>query len=357
MIQLDGSYHEGGGQIVRTALALSTLTGMPFEVCDIRKGRQKPGLKNQHLYCIKALEELCNARTEGAELGSCYLKFEPGKIRPKTLNIDIGTAGSITLMLQALMLPSLFAPAPLRIKIKGGTDVKWAMPFDFFDGLFLDFTRDFAEVEMDLLKRGYYPKGGGKVDIKIKPRYDFQSFSTFDEFVLKLKQDIKPIDMTVRGNLQRIRGISHASNMLEKAEVAARQARAAKQKLGCLKVPIDIKAEYCDTLSSGSGITLFAEFEEGKLGADALGERGKRSEAVGEEAAEKLIYEIRSGAAVDKHLADNLIPILALLGGQIRVSEITAHTLTNIYTVEKFLGKIFDVDSENRVIKLNEKIS
>ncbi|MCK5026139.1 MAG: RNA 3'-terminal phosphate cyclase [Nanoarchaeota archaeon] len=357
MIQLDGSYHEGGGQIVRTALALSTLTGMPFEVRDIRKGRQKPGLKNQHLYCIKALEELCNAKTEGAELGSCYLRFEPGKVKPKTLNIDIGTAGSITLMLQALLLPVLFAPAPLRIKIKGGTDVKWSMPFDFFKEMFLDFARDFAEVEMNLLKRGYYPKGGGRIDIKIKPRYDIQSFSSFGEFVLKLRQDIKPLDMTVQSDLQKIRGISHASNMLEKAEVAARQAMAAKRKMNSLGVPVDIKAEYCDTLSPGSGITLFAEFEEGKLGTDALGERGKRSEAVGEESAEKLLLEIKSGAAVDQHLADNLIPILALIGGQIRVSEITAHTLTNIYTVEKFLGKIFDVDSENRIIKVNEKIS
>lgn len=352
MIHLDGSYHEGGGQIVRTALALSTITGMAFEVCDIRKGRPNPGLKNQHLYCIKALEELCDAKTEGAELGSCELRFEPGKIRPKTINIDIGTAGSITLMLQAVLLPSLFAQAPMRIKIKGGTDVKWSMPFDFFDGLFLDFARDFAEIDINLLKRGYFPKGGGKVDIKIKPRYDLRSFSSFSEFISKLRQEIKPLDMTLQGSLQKISGISHASQMLETAEVAVRQARAAKRKLGCLEVPIDIKAEYCDTLSPGSGITLFAEFDECKLGADALGERGKKSEDVGEEAAEKLISEIRSGAAVDQHIADNLIPILALVGGQIKVSEITAHTLTNIYTVEKFLGKMFDVDSENRVISV-----
>ena len=350
MIHLDGSYHEGGGQIVRTALALSTITGMAFEVCDIRKGRPNPGLKNQHLYCIKALEELCDAKSEGAELGSCELRFEPGKIRPKTINIDIGTAGSITLMLQAVLLPSLFAQAPLKIKIKGGTDVRWSMPFDFFDGIFLDFARDFAEGDVKLLRRGYFPKGGGKIDIKIKPRYDIRSFPSFSEFISKLRQDIKPLDMTLQGSLQKISGISHASRMLETAEVAVRQARAARRRLNSLDVPTEIKAEYCDTLSPGSGITLFAEFERCKLGADALGERGKRSEDVGEEAADKLISEIQSNAAVDQHIADNLIPILALVGGKIKVSKITAHTLTNIYTVEKFLGKIFDVDEDNRII-------
>ena len=243
MIHLDGSYHEGGGQIVRTALALSTITGKPFEINNIRKGRTKPGLKNQHLYCIKALEELCNAKTEGAELGSCNLRFEPGKIIPKTINIDIGTAGSITLMLQALMLPSLFAPTPIQLNIKGGTDVKWSMPFDFFNNLFLDFTEKFAEVNINLIKRGYFPKGNGKVEIKIIPKYDIQLFSSFEEFISKLRQEIKPLNLTTQNPLQKISGISHASNMLEKAEVATRQAKAAKQKLSNLEVPIDIKTE------------------------------------------------------------------------------------------------------------------
>ncbi len=352
MIQLDGSYHEGGGQIVRTALALSTLTGKSFEVKDIRKGRPNPGLKNQHLYCIKALEHLCNAKTKGAELGSCYLKYEPGKIEPKPLNIDIGTAGSITLMMQALLLPSLFAPSELRIKIKGGTDVKWSMPFDYMNNILLPVAGNLAKVDAKLLRRGYYPKGGGKVDIKVIPLLDSQGYPCFDDFISQLRKDVSPLDITEQGELKQITGISHASIMLEKAEVADRQAKAAKRNLSSLGVPVDIKTEYCDTFSPGSGITLFAEFSKCRIGADTLGERGKRSEDVGKEAAEKLMSEIKSSAAVDKHLCDNLIPFLALIGGRIKVSEITAHALTNIYTVEKFLGKIFKIDKDNKIISV-----
>src|SRR5574342_867579 len=120
MITLDGSHGEGGGQIVRTALGLSALTGKPFEVINIRKGRPEPGLKNQHMYGIKAVQELCNAQVEGAEAGSEYLKFEPGKLMAKSLKIDMQTAGSITLILQSILLPCCFADKKMKIQIKGG---------------------------------------------------------------------------------------------------------------------------------------------------------------------------------------------------------------------------------------------
>ena len=171
MLQLDGSYLEGGGQIIRTALALSTITQKPFEATNIRKGRPQPGLKSQHLFCIKALEELCNAKSEGAELGSTYLKYSPGKIKPQTLSIDIGTAGSISLLLQSLLIPSILSDSKVRLKITGGTDGKWAMPFDFLDNVFLPHLQKYAEIKTSLIRRGYYPKGGGKVDIKVNPKF------------------------------------------------------------------------------------------------------------------------------------------------------------------------------------------
>ena len=175
MIELDGSYLEGGGQIVRTALALSTITQKPFEVTDIRKGRPNPGLKNQHLFCIKALEELCNAKTGYAELGSTRLRFIPGKIKPQTISIDIGTAGSITLLLQSLLIPSIFANKKVRLKITGGTDVSWSPQFHYLTQVILPHLRKYADIEPSLLKRGYYPKGNGKVDIKIKPKFTLQT--------------------------------------------------------------------------------------------------------------------------------------------------------------------------------------
>lgn len=352
MIKLDGFYLEGGGQIARTALALSTLISKPFELSNIRKGRPTPGLKNQHLFCIKALEELSNAKTQGASLGSTALSYSPGKIKGRTLSINIGTAGSISLLLQSLIIPSTFADSKVRLKITGGTDVKWAMPFDYFTKLFLPQIKKYADIETKLGKRGYYPKGSGKVDIKIKPKFNLESI-----------KEAPKIELMDQGALIQIKGISHASSDLQEANVAERQARAAKSVLNKLNCPIKIQTEYSETLSTGSGITLWAIFsKDGEeidfnnpviLGSDCLGEKGKKAEIVGKEAAEKLISEINSEAAVDLHLADNLIPFLALIGGRIKVSKISNHTLTNIYVCEQFLNKTFEVDKEKNIITSN----
>lgn len=359
MLKIDGSYGESGGQIVRTALAFSSLTGIPFEMENIRKGRKQPGLKSQHLYCIKGLEKLCNAKAGYAELGSEKLRFIPGKIQGKTISLDIGTAGSIQLLLQALLLPSLFAGSKVRLKISGGTSGKWAMPFDFFNEVFVPHIRKFCEkIDVKLERRGYYPAGGGKIDIKITPKYKLKDFENFAELRKFIFSEEKDIDLTEQGTLLQIKGISHASISLENAQVAERQSKSAKALLSYFNVPVQIKNEYSNTLSTGSGITLWAKFALGDemdfvnpiiLGADALGEKGKRAEQVGKQAAEKLIKEIKYNAAVDKHTADNLIPFL-VFGGKIKTSEITNHTKTNIWICEKFLGKLFNIDEDKKII-------
>ncbi len=360
-IQIDGSYLEGGGQIIRTALALSTLTGRHFIATKIRQGRPNPGLKHQHLYCIKALEKLSGAKSRGAALGSTSLKFEPGPIKGQTISIDIGTAGSISLLLQSVLIPSLFADTKVRLKISGGTDTKWAMPYNYFEEVFLPHLKKYAQIQVQLIRRGYYPKGGGSVEIKIKPEYDRTSFSTITDFVDFLRKEDKKITLLNQGELLQIKGISHASHFLEKAEVAERQSRNAKVILGEKEVPIQIRSEYSETYCPGSGIVLWAKFSNPHgeidekdpiiLGADSLGERGKPAEKVGGQAAESLIKEIDSKTPVDFHLADNLIPFLALFGGQIKTSQITQHTRTNIYTVEQFLGKCFEIDEEENIVK------
>jgi len=351
MIKISGDHIEGGGQIARTALALSTITQKPFEIDNIRKGRAKPGLKNQHLFCIKALEKLCNAKAEGAELGSTHLKYWPGKIKGQTISIDIGTAGSITLLLQSLLIPSILADTKVRLKITGGTDTQWSPQFDYLNNVIIPSIRRYTEkIEIKLEKRGYYPKGGGKVDIKIKPKFSQKNI-----------QEASKIDLTEQGNLIQIKGISHASLDLQKAQVAERQAKAAKLMLNKLNCPIQIQSEYSQTLSTGSGITLWAIFSKDPdeidinnpiiIGADILGERGKRSEQIGKEAANKLSEEINSKAPVDQHLADNLIPFISIFKGKIKASKLTKHTLTNIYTCEQFLGNIFKVDKESSTIE------
>ncbi len=337
MIEIDGSYGEGGGELVRTALALSTITQKPFKVNNIRAGRPNPGLKAQHLYCIKALKQLCNAQTNEVDVGSTELEYNPGKIQGKTITINIGTAGSITLLLQSILIPSLFSDTKVRLKITGGTDTKWSMPFDYFNELLIPHIRKYCEsVEVKLEKRGYYPKGNGKVDIVIKPK----------------KEKTIRVNLIEQGKLIQVKGVSHASLDLQKANVAERQAKAAKLGLSKLNVPVNIRSEYQDTLSTGSGITLWAIFSEGeeidlnnpvRLGADILGERGKRAEKVGQEAAEKLIKEINSTGAVDSHLCDNLIPLMALFNGKIKTSEITEHTKTNIWITEQFLDVTFKI--------------
>ena len=365
MIKIDGSYLEGGGQIVRTALALSTITQKPFEIYGIRKGRKDSGLKSQHLYCVKSLQELCNADAEGAELGSKTLKYYPKKIVAKNLDIDIETAGSATLLMQALLPPAIFVSKPITISINGGTDTKWSQPFDYFNSVLLPQLQRFSRIEAKLLKRGYYPKGNGKVQVKINPRHKLNDFKSFDEFHEHLKKNVNKINLVEQHFLIQIKGISHASKDLENARVAERQAHSAQSILGKkFNVPIKISSEYQNTLSIGSGITLWAIFSKNKedidennpirVGADALGEQGKKAEIVGEEAAISLIKEIESKAPVDSHLADQILPFMALIGNsQIKVSEITNHCRTNIYTIEQFLGKIFDIDDKEKVLAAN----
>ncbi|MCX6708183.1 MAG: RNA 3'-terminal phosphate cyclase [Candidatus Woesearchaeota archaeon] len=353
MIILDGSYLEGGGQIVRTALALSSLTGQPFRVVNIRPARKNPGLKAQHVQCVKALQQLCNAKADGAELGSKELLFVPGKIEAKNLTIDIGTAGSITLLLQAVLLPCMFANKTHKLTIVGGTDTEWSMPIDYFANVLVPQYRRVCGLEVKVLKRGYYPKGGGQVELTIKPIVKRNEFETFEDFTAALKHKAFVLE---QGKLVCIKGTSHASKTLENAKVADRQASAAKQALSGLNVPIEITTEYADTLSTGSGITLWAIFAKNddidnenpiRTGADALGELGKPAEKVGTEAAQKLLKELN--APVDSHLADNLIPLMALCKpSKITTTQITLHAKTNIWVTEQFLGKTFEI-KENTI--------
>lgn len=345
MIKLDGSYLEGGGQIIRTALSLSTLTKTAFAVENIRKGREKPGLKNQHLYAIKTLKQQCSAYVEGAELGSSNLTYIPREIKGGQINVDIGTAGSTTLVLQAVLMPLIFADKNSIITLNGGTDAKWAQPVDYFAQILVPQLRKFCKhLEIKTIKRGYYPKGQGNVVVEIKPSCKLKDFNTFKELQEKIVSEVPDINLTEQGKLIQIKGVSHASHDLHSRQVADRQAETATALLRKFNVPVDIRVEYNKTMSIGSGITLWAIFSKADeidfnnpviLGADGLGEPSKSSEKVGEEAARNLIQEIESGTPVDTHLADNLVPWL-IFGGRFRAENISMHTKTNIWVVNQF---------------------
>jgi RNA 3'-terminal phosphate cyclase (ATP) len=351
MIHVDGSYMEGGGQIVRTALALSTLTGKPFRVDKIRHNRPMPGLKPQHVSCIDALKQLAHARAEGAQPGSVALEFMPGRIEGQGIFIDIGTAGSITLLLQSLLLPCLFAAAPVKIIIKGGTDTKWSIPVDYLDRVILPYFNKFAACSINDIKRGYYPKGQGALDMTISPRFHMNDFKNVSELAAYLKKAVAKISLVARPQVTEIRGKSSASEHLKGAKVAQRQAQGAAAVLQH-NYSVAITCEYQDTASAGSVITLWTASKEnsGIVAADALGEKGLRAEKVGAAAAQKLLAVLNSNAAVDRHLADNLVPLMALVGGTIVTDKITGHIRSNIYVCEQFLDVDFCIDEiENRI--------
>jgi len=338
MIDLDGSHGEGGGSILRQALALSMLTGKEFRITNIRKNRPQPGLSAQHLAALNAAKELCGAEVTGNYLTSEEVGFKPGPVKGGAHRIDIGTAGSITLLLQSLLLPALFSDKRASFNIIGGTDVNWSSSFDYFNYVFLPQMRKYGGIETGISRRGYYPKGGGELKVVVNS-------------TMTLNNALQPVLLNAQKKLLMIRGVSHASAELEPARVAERQAESAKLLLRRLGAPISIKTEYSRALSIGSGITLWAIFGEEEvdpnnpmiIGSLALGERNKKSELVGSEAAESLLRTIESGAAVDSHLADQLIPFMALSGGLIKTSDVTAHVMSNIYVTEKFMDVKFTI--------------
>ncbi len=341
MITLNGSQGEGGGAIVRVALALSTYTKQEFKITNIRAGREQGGLKAQHLAAIKALKEICNAETNEVQLGTTELHYKPGKIKSGRYEFDIGTAGSITLFLQAIILPSLFATGKITLTVRGGTSGKWQASVDYLQQILLPQLKRFVDkIELKILKRGYYPLGGGEIVLEIFPQKNRE-------------KTITPIILNTQGQLEQIKGVINTSTSLQEQRVAERIQQAAEASLRKYQVPINIRVEYANAQSIGGEIILWAVFSNNGtidqlnpviLSGDALLEKSKRSEEVAKEAVEELSTEIDSGAAVDHHLADQLIPFMALLlGSKIKVSEVSPHTQSNIDVVEQFLPVKFEV--------------
>jgi RNA 3'-terminal phosphate cyclase (ATP) len=324
-VELDGSRGEGGGQILRTALTLSLLTGRPFRIKKIRANRPKPGLRPQHLKAVEAAALLAQADVSGASVGARELTFAPLDYLANDMSIDIGTAGSTGLVLQTLHLPiAMRAENPISIDLVGGTFNPMAPPFSFLETTWRGFLSAFGmPIELSMPAAGFYPKGGGKLSAVIEPAVP------------------KCYVNSTRGPLTRLRGVAGVSNLSD--DIARRMEKRAISRLGAEGFASEIERVRWPGAGQGAAISLFAE-HEGTVPATfvGLGERGKPSEAVADEAVDQLLaYEAVSGAAIDLHSADQIVLPLAFAGGrsEFTVSEVTEHLRTNVATIRAFLDR------------------
>jgi RNA 3'-phosphate cyclase len=332
MMEIDGSHGEGGGQILRMAVGLSAVTSTPVRITDIRAGRPRPGLAAQHVTAVQAVAGMCGAEVDGLAQGSRVLTFRPGSIAAGRHAFDVGTAGSVTLVLQACLPVAFAAPGPVRLTLTGGTDVRWSPPVDYVARVFLPHLRRVGgDADVLLVRRGYYPRGGGSIEVNTRPTSRWA-----------------PLDSLEPGAVLAIRGIAHASHLRE--DIPKRMKHAAMRRLhGRAHVKIEERVYAGDeAVGQGGAVVLWAETEHGILGADALAERGKPSERVGEEAASVLAAELDGRGTLDVHAADQILPYLCLADGPsaISVRDATGHLRSLAWLLPQFLERTIRLQGE-----------
>ena len=332
MLIIDGSFGEGGGQILRTSVAMAAITKTPVKITNIRRNRPNPGLSAQHLTAIKAVAALTGASVSGLTMRSTEVTYVPDEIKGGRYRMDIGTAGSISLLLQCLIPVALHAPETVVFEITGGTDVKWSPPIDYLRNVTLPaLALAGCDVNIEVFQRGYYPRGGGRVRVTINPSL------------------VSGVDFE-RNDSDTVYGCSHASRL--PLHVATRQRDSAIARLHDHGYDAEITTEHEPSASkgsTGSGIALWC----GLMGGSALGERGKRAEVVGFEAADSIIRELDCGASVDIYLADQLIPYMAMAeSGSFTTRELSLHTKTNIWVCERFTDVRFEIEPLDQIIRV-----
>ncbi len=328
MITVDGSMMEGGGQLLRMATSYSAILGEPLMIHSVRARRSPPGLRPQHLTTLRAAAELTGAELRGAELGSTKITYKPRKIRGGCYRFDIGTAGSVTLLLQCLAPIAAYADRRVEIHVTGGTAVRWSPPTSFLENIvWRAFDAMGLSCSLEVRRHGFYPKGGGEVAASVEPTEALEPFTPKHE----------PVDtvhgVSLCGRLPRHVAERQAASAAETLEESGLKSRFSTVHLDGAEAP----------LSPGSLVCLWADHMF--LGSDSLGERGKPAEKVGREAAASLVEQIKTGATVDLHTSDHMILPCSLAEGESRfsTSRLTLHTLTAVELAKMFMGAEFSV--------------
>ncbi|HEC81853.1 MAG TPA: RNA 3'-terminal phosphate cyclase [Thermoplasmatales archaeon] len=332
MIEVDGSYGEGGGQILRTAVALSVLMNEEVSVTGVRAKRPNPGLRPQHLTVIKVLKELSEAETKGLSVGSRSIFFSPKRVVGGRYVSDVGTAGSVTLILQAVLLASLKSSKPVSLTVKGGTDVKWSPSWDYFARVFVPLVKRLGvKVEVDLVRRGFYPAGGGEVKMTVFPGEKLSSFK---------------IDEPQRYGL--VEGVVAISKLPSHISTRVRHSVIRFFLSNSMEAKVSVERDD-ESLSEGVVVTLWSNSDETVVGGAMVGERGFPAEKLGERCAMTLFHEMQAGVSLDVNATDQLLPYLAFVASKNHESsvfltrELSSHTRTNMWLLEKFLPVRFEV--------------
>ncbi len=326
-LEIDGSYGEGGGQILRTAVAFSIILGIPIRVSKIREGRENPGLRQQHVSVLRILREVCDGRLEGADLGSSTITFSPGVVEAMSMKTDLRTAASITLVLQAVVPAASLSGSSLEIRLEGGTDVPWSPTLDYFATVVVPALRLMGVgCRLEASRRGYYPKGGGRVDARVEscPK-------------------VKAVDLVEREANPAAKIVSRCGRL--PVHVAERQAQAAKSYLEGHRIEVGGASVSQETSESpGSSILVSAVGGNCFLGSDSIGARGKAAETVGTEAAREFAAAYQTGASVDAHLSDTIAPFLCLSESDSRIllPHVSEHLKTSLYVAKLFTSCSYD---------------
>ncbi|XP_063962676.1 RNA 3'-terminal phosphate cyclase-like [Lytechinus pictus] len=331
---VDGSLKEGGGQILRIATALSCLCQKPITVNNIRANRSKPGLRPQHLSGIQLVSRVCEGSLKGDAVGSTEISFYPGTIGAGRYTADTGTAGSVVLLMQVSFPCLVYTSGDTHVTLIGGTNAEMAPQIDYMNMVFQPMVQKFGiNYECRIVRRGYYPKGGGEIQVIARP-----------------VRDLSPITLTEVGSVTRVTGRAFVAGTLPRklSQIMSNTASSIiKKAYPGVDVRIDsVQEPHGAAVGNGSGIIVVAETSTGcRLAGSSLGKRGKQAEDVGRDAAEELIKNLQHGGCVDEYLQDQLIIFMALAKGQsrVRTGPITLHTETAIHIAQLLTEAKFSI--------------